>query len=636
MNLLLYLPFLLALLFSFYIPGMVSISIVPLKLPFWEKQMMAWILGISIFIFCTYILAWLHLDLLFIGILILFSLLYFYKRKFSLIKIALDYPAVLLIVISSILFVACSYFSGYKTSAGLQFIGQNYLDGIFHIANIKNFLINFPPTHPGLAGIPLRGYHYFYDFLLSRFSIFYRFNPEDLFFRLFPLFIAVLYGAAFYFFSTKVTQNKTARLLIVFSAYFSQSLGFVFALFGQKLDATIPNSINLILDPSVLLSIAIILAVFTVLPRIKESFIYCLIIGLCIGIESQLKVYAGILLIFTYFAYLFYIHFVKKEFNKNHLICLLISGLVTAVTFLPNNWGSGTLALRPFMFYEAFILQSYFNDLHWGVLKAIYIQHHNILRIMQLYLEAIVSFLFVVLGLRLAIFVFFKKAFSTKFWRQENHFLLFFVIIISFLIPSFFAQTISPFDTKQFFWIGLAFLSIPTGLVAYQIIRNKNHIFQIVIIFVLIIFSLPANLSYISSYFGKSSVIVISNRQLVFYNTVTKIVPKESAILFLPTSFIKQPIYSALTGRNVYYEGELNIYSNLQNIYDKRKQEIFSLQKSINSCRKDDAIKLLKEIQVSYVVLPEKNNCFNQLSIVKNLYTNGMSLYKVDTSFHSL
>lgn len=190
--------------FSFYVPGALAIDFANPKIGKGERFISSWTVGISLFLLGIYIFSWLNFWYGYLFILAILAIYAFFKKReiFYFKKETIDIKILLLIIIGSLFFLGLTFKSGIFLKDGFQLVGvTNSTDGLMHLAFIKNMLTTFPPVHAGLANVPLRGYHYFYDLLLSRFVLYYHFSPEDLHYRLFPFFMSLIYGSGFYLFS---------------------------------------------------------------------------------------------------------------------------------------------------------------------------------------------------------------------------------------------------------------------------------------------------------------------------------------------------------------------------------------------------------------------------------------------------
>ncbi|HEX8966172.1 MAG TPA: hypothetical protein VF820_07105, partial [Patescibacteria group bacterium] len=178
-----YILFALAIGISFYIPGLYFLSLGNNSFTKEQKQFLAWPLGYSAFILLSYIGGWIGFPWLSLLFVVLISLYVLIRKRFI---VDFSFPkthwvVLLLITLGSLAFTGMSFFSGIETAHGLQFIGTvNSTDGLMHIAHIKTQVFFFPPPSAGFAGYSMHGYHYFYDFLLSRFSLFFHFSANDL------------------------------------------------------------------------------------------------------------------------------------------------------------------------------------------------------------------------------------------------------------------------------------------------------------------------------------------------------------------------------------------------------------------------------------------------------------------------
>ncbi len=618
--------FFIACIFSFYIPGLVFVDILKLKLKKGPAFIISWAAGICIFILLTYLLAWIDA---FYGVfaVLFFCLIYILRKKITLSAVPLkniDHFAIFIILLGSIAFLSITFFSGMKTANGFQFIRVNSIDGIVHIANINNQIIFFPPRHPGLSGIEFKGYHYFYDFLLSRFALFYHFSSFDLLFRFFPILISLLYGGSFYLISSSITNDKVKRLMVIFLAYFSQGAAFLLLPFNKNYDVAqdgqLVQSIGLILDPSIVLGIIILLVGVFLLPKIKDSWKYGLLAGLMIGLLSQVKIYAGItgiccLIIYSFFIFLRY----KKIYIFNYLPAVFVAGILTVITYFPNNFGVGSLVYAPLLIYHHYMEQPTFARFQWEYKRVIYEQHHNIIRIIQLYIEAIAAFWIINLGIRIFPLFFIKRIINKKFWTNDNNIILMTIILISVIIPSFFIQSLSVFDILQFGWIMLAILAIPTGLVLGDIVQGKNTFLKgIVFLFFLIIAIQNAYYMFLYIFPLHSDVYIVSQKETRFYGKISEIVPQKSFIATLEENYM--PLVAGLTGRSTYYEKEVISYP-LDDIYNERKNNLIKLKNSIDNCNYGEINNQMHKINIKYLIAPFTSLCLARNPSIKEYFT---------------
>jgi hypothetical protein len=617
-----FISFLLICYLSFYLSGRAAINLLKIKLESDKIFILSWFVGICLFLIVSYIFAWLNTNYLTYFILLIL-LTYSYKKKVILPGLnslrGIDYWSLLIVLLGTLSFLSITFFSGMKTQQGMQFIGYNSIDGIAHLSYIKTLLENFPPTHPGLANIPFRGYHYFYDFLISRFTMLYGFSPEDLFFRFFPFLISLVYGAGFFLITSSMKASTTAKRMVLFLAYFSQSFAYLLIPLSKNYSALeagqLVQPIGLPIAPSLMLSIGILLTALAFLPRVKDSLKYALVSGLMLGILAQTKVYTGILgiaAITIYTGYIFYRY--RTKYILNYIYAIFITGLITAITFLPNNLGAGKLIFEPLLIYKNYIEQPIFNTLQWELKRQIFTEHNNYLRIILLYAQAFSVFWIVNLGIRIIPLFYIPRIFSVKFWRNDYNVILFICSIIALIIPSFFIQSISVFDIKQFLWILLPLMCIPTGIILGEILKSAKLPIKAFLILILIV-TIAQNIIYINSYLWPKKSFVISKNNLELYNMISKDVSDKEFIISLPINEFSPPIISAMTGKSVYFENEIIKYP-LEKEYKDRKYNLTKLMGAINSCDSEEISRQIKIINSKYLLTEFKNPCLATHSAV--------------------
>ncbi len=627
-----FLLFILASIFSFYIPGTVFLRLFKVQTDFIVHFVLSWFVGISLFLVGTYLFAWMGILPLYLLIILILSILYFknymYKGIWKNLTRKIDYYTLGIIVTGSVAMSCIMFFSGWMSREGIQFYGVNATDGIRHLAYIKNMMHFFPPQHPGLADISLRGFHYFYDFMLAQFASWYRFSVEDLYFRFFPFLISMLYGAGFWYLARSVTLDKIQQRFILLFAFFGESfswiLFFLYPEFGLK--GAIVQPLGLMVNPFTILAMGIFAVGITCISKIKDSWKYALIAGLLLGILSQMKVYigiVGILCVIMYAALLVILY--KKKYFLSSLILVAVTGVLTAITYLPNNFGAGGLVFAPLLYYSHYMQTKAFDPLHWEIKRQVFAQANNILRIMILYIEAVVIFWLFNLGLRIIAIFQIRTLLKKEFWKKDINVLLMLAILVLVLLGSFFVQTSSMFDTVQFFWLSLVLLSVPAGI-AWGKISSKSLWIGI---FVFLILSFPGVISYISGYIPQRQVSTISRQDLDVYSSAHFSTDPDKFIVLVPEvstesgraelSFLPIPLVSAMTGRAVYMEGG-EIPNKLEHIQKMRKENIMHLHTDLTQCNVSEVVKNMQNIGSKVLMTFQKVPCLATSSAVIRHY----------------
>jgi len=627
--------FLLASFASFFIPGFFIIGKLKLKFSETEKHSLSWILGLSIFILATYALSWIGLSYVYL-LLIFFLLFYSIFKKDIRDKVIHnlnsifkeDRIALLIILLGSILMSSVMFFSGLRTDEGMQFFGVNAADGIRHIAYTKVMKHSFPPMHPGFADVELRGFHYFYDFMLAKFSTYFVFLIEDLYFRMFPFLISVMYGLTFYVLGGKFTNSQFQKRLILFFLYFSQGSVVVMLTLGlaNSLDGAIVQPLGLIVNPFSILSMALFAQGIILIPDVKKSWKVALVAGVILGILSQMKVYiglVGIVCVILYSTYLL-IRF-RKKYLITSLILLATTGFTTMFTFLPNNFGSGGLIFAPFIYYQHYMQTGLLAPFHWEIKRQIFFQDSNYLRIIFLYIQAVIIFFAVNLGARLVILLKVRSLFSKEFYKNDFNPLLLISIITLLILGSFFVQTVSMFDTVQFFWLALVVLAIPSGIVWGDILQ-KNKVLKTLGVTLLVAISAPIIYHYTATYFPLSRAFVIPERSIEILERLSK--PEEGEyIVVLPEKVREReqttynyppvPLVSAVSGYPTYLEGG-EIPHQFEDLQKNREYMVNELLKAFEECGEEKIIEISKKINTKQIVSFTPYECIATSSVVRS------------------
>lgn len=627
-----FLIFCIAVVVGFYFPGLVVLRLVHAENNE-DQYILAWATGICCFLLGTYITAWLHIPYLYCLILILsWVYIFFNRKKITFIPQNIPHKFTLgIIFLGTCFFTALSFFSDIPSSHGIQFMNINAVDGITHIAYIKNQLLYFPPQHPEMVGVVLKGYHYFYDFLLSRFALFFFLKPEDLFFRYFPLFISMFYGLSFLHLARKFTKNTGAQNFILFFVYFGQGLTYFVTLLSKDFSPLTAQPIDSILDPSTILATALFVVAVNIFPKMYEKLIYALLVGLYIGMLSQMKVYVGITALVTLIVYIVW-KFIFK--NKKHIFYVL-SSLITAtvltgITFLPNNIHAGRFILAPFTFYDQFMQQKFFTFTHWGVIESIYRAHNNWRRLFLMTIESIGIYWVLNIGIRAIILLKAKSVFQKSFWLSDYTIIIFSILAITILIPSFFIQSPSPFEVMQFVWITMIFLAIPAGI-TYATLLKFSQVLKIALVLFVIIITMPYCVSLEYQYlFAKIPTMVFTPKQVAVLNTIPQNVGKKEYVAVLPDRLTyttndghlvdtllwnRAPIISALTGRSVYYEGNATPFLSTS-VESARVAQMFALSNAMSICDTTLIKHIMQKIGSKDLVTYYPESCLSTSSAV--------------------
>lgn len=628
---------------SFYIPGTVVLTLLKFKLSKYEHFFISWILGISIFLITSYVLSWLNLVVLQYAVMGTFAAAFIVLFRKNRIKLKFkfsktEYITGGIILLGSVLYTALTFFSGWKTHEGLQFTGVNDADGLVHVARIKNFSYFFPPHHPGLAGIEFKGYHYFYDFLLSQFHVLFKFDVYDLYFRHFSLFISLLFGAGFLFAARILRFSFISQIMVLILAYLTPGFS---RIVGDIIHADITLSMlsvsNVIFDPSMVIALPMIIGGLFLLPNTLKSYKYAIVVGVILGVVSQIKVYAGLVSIIVLALYGLYIVIKTKNiFQNSYYVAALLTGILTAVTFLPNNFGSGSFIWAPFLTYEHFMRQVAFSESYWEVKRRIFLEHNNIPRLVIMYGQAIGLFLTLALGPRIVTFMLAPKMLTKKFWKNDFNIIFLAAIIPAFAIPTFFIQSVSVFDIGQFFAVGILLLNIPTAYVIGRLFVF-NKIIGLAVILLTVSMALYEFGIVERQYLFTHHPVTVTDEQLVMFGKISGTLSPDEFIVSIPNSsksegvvnlhWYKPSLVSAMTGRSVYLEDEIIKNPKLERQIMRRENDIKTIADAISTCDIAKIKSKMESIDSNFLLAQQPSRCLKAISKSSN-ESSSLSFYK--------
>ncbi len=435
----------------FYLPGALLIKIFKIKLEFPTDIYLKVITGITLFTLIMYALSWIHLQLAIYPILLGTII---YSARLKILKfplIAKEHKTTCLIVLALSLIFSLQMILNGNVGNSIYTFG----DDMAHLGYISELKHAFPPQHPGFAGIPLRGYHFFSDFVTANISNTTGLSFLSLYFHFIPLFVALGWGFGAYTILFTWTKKVSAGLLGTFLLLFGSSFSYIL-LIARHPHASIFNNfgidqpnmalLNAPYSFSVLFVLAFLVALLSYFKNRQKSLLF--VIALLVGITSLFKVYAGIIIISGFVVFLI------SELIKKNFIILVYSLLSLAIflttfgVFAGRGAGLFYLPLWPIerMFDGIFPEYNYkekietFSKLH--VLKGLILTH----------LYTFCVFLFGNLGTRFLGILLLPILFKKKRLPSLFSFILLIMALTSILLPLFFAQTIKVFDMIQMAW----------------------------------------------------------------------------------------------------------------------------------------------------------------------------------------
>lgn len=487
----------------FYLPGKFLFAKLKIVLDSPEDLFLPFVTGVMIFTLVSYIFSWLKLEIIILPLFLIIGFLAFKNIKWIPRNINKRHIMPFFVVL-----ILAVIFSLSMLTSGIYGDTIKYRrDDLWHLALINELKAHFPPDNPGFAGVSLKGYHFFYNFLLAKISNIFPISALSLYFHFFPLFIAILWGIGVYSFMYKWSKKIAVGLWAVFLTMFGGSFAFILRLRGHEnlsLDSAfgIQQPATALINPPFSTSIVIIIGVlfflYQYLHTKKNRWLVPVI--LCIGLISMFKVYAGIILIGSFLLLSFF-----QLFRKNYifLLALFFVGILFTFTYGILRDPSSVLIFSPLWAPHSVIV----DNMPWyGYAEKMYTytKLSVIKGIIETELYSWYVFAFGNLGTRL-IGLLFLPFFLFKRHEKPSIFALTVLIMtsISILIPLFFIQSGKVFEIIQMAWYFLFFISLFAAFGLHMLFNFRfNKIVKIFLFSIIILLTLPSAYEPYKSYFG--------------------------------------------------------------------------------------------------------------------------------------
>jgi len=645
--------FIFTVLVCFYFPGKFLLAKLKLTLGFPEDLFLPFGVGILMFILVSYILSWLKLEIIILPLLLIIAFLAIKSNKWLPKSIEKSHRWLLFIVL-----ILSIIFSLSMLSTGVYGDSISYRrDDLWHLSLINELKNNFPPDHPGFAEIQLKGYHFFYNFVLAKISNIFFISPLSLYFHFFPLFIAILWGLGVYSFIYKWSKKISVSLWAVFLTMFGGSFAFILRLRGHEnlsLDSAfgIQQPISALINPPFAMSILILIVVlfsFYQYFHLKENK-WLVLVVLGVGLASMVKVYAGIILLGSFISIVIFQLF-KKKFIL--LPACLFIGILFTITYGIFRDTSSTLLFAPLWAPHSVLV----DNMPWyGYAEKIYTytKLSVIKGIVETELYALYVFLFGNLGTRL-IGLLFLPLFFLQHSRKPSLFVftLLIMTLIAIFIPLFFIQSGKVFEIIQMAWYFLFFVSLFAAFGLYKLFSfSYNKILKLSLFIIILILTLPSAYDNFRVYFSSldSSKVNLSSpyfKAMQFlksegnYNETFIEIPDKNVsatqVDLMNWYKLSTPAIVAFANKRSYLSNEYIDFSGID--YESRIDFIRKII-TLNNLPMDNFLERmnlqneikqgLRDNKIVFIYSPYPLLSFEKMSIISKIYENpAASIYRV-------
>ena len=550
---------------AFYIPGKVVLGS-PKNLPRIAVFAVSFILGIALWGWQGYIFGFLQLRNLSYLYLLVFFLL-FLRKKYYLFKIPqiklrkFDWIMILMFTVGIIAQTFQFIRNGQVTLQGIFLSNNNISDHIWHATVTQELVRRFPPNEPGMYGIPLLNYHFWFNLITADIiRVFHLPLFQTQFIGMYIL-GPILFALIVYSLATAIYNSKLFLRLVIFFLFFAgDATGWLMLLLHHRLELhtgwLFEDGTKLIDSPGRGFAILIAFAAFYLLFKHKEKMSWKLIVitGLLFGSFFMFNIYIGIPFMFGLLCLSFVNCFKRKFFT---LWIFVIACILSLIQFWPFNSSSGGLFLLPFEIPRQFIAQPAlglsFIDQRW----TIYMAHHSYFRLAEYGFLMTIVFLLAQFGIKFFGLLPLKKTIRAL----GSNFYLFLgaIVLSSFILGLFFYQKIGGANIWEFFMVASFILAITVSLNITLYLPKSKHLVYL-IIFVIIAFTIPRWVDSVVGYFSAdylSGFHGIKNVELESYNYFKDKTPENSLILVInQKKYVSHSsIVSVLSQRNLFLSG---------------------------------------------------------------------------------
>jgi len=530
----------------FTLPGIFLLDKSKIKFNAWEKIILGTVVGLILFSLLSYLLLVIKLHFLVLPIMLAIALLTVKKlpslfhqlSNSSRKKLALFLIVFSIGIAGQLLIISPS---GINLNGDLVFWSSHGHDGLWHISLMEEYERGYPLQNPVFAGERLVNYHFFSDIAPSDFNHYFKLSTLDLYFRFFPLIFSVLLGSLAYLVGVKIGGSFQAGIWATIFTYFAGSFGYIVTFLQNRTIggeavfwASQPQSS--IGNPPQIVAFIIVLTFlylfsFFIAKPNKVLFFICVLLAGCLAV---FKIYGGITLILS--LGIVGLWQLVRERKPQILLLAGTSALLSAILYFPNASNTGSfLIFEPWWFIRTMIVAP--NKLNWIDLelkRQTYSAEGNFKRVIQIEVTGFLLFFFGNLGMRfLGLFSFIKLLKS--FFSNYFHMIIVSITITSLLLPLLFLQKGVVSNTIQFLQYLLLLLGILSGITTAKLLgKIKFASIKIIVSALIIIVSIPTQVSLIYEFYNRHPFAKISVLELGSLDYLKKNTPSDSVILTPP------------------------------------------------------------------------------------------------------
>jgi hypothetical protein len=593
---------------AFYIPGRVLLadaSITKLRV----SHALSVVVGAVFWAWQAYIFAVMGMRNLSYGYLLVFIIIfikkgYFKKPTRKIFTISSFDPIALTLIIVGVIAQTFPYLRmGIKVPEGIIIAAHNPDDHIWHAGLIRELISRFPAHEPGMSGVLLKDYHYWFNLLTAELiRVFHLPALQTQFIGMYVL-AAVLLGIISYSFAHYLYPSKLFTRLFIFFLFFSGDIAGWYMLvlhkaFTMNLSSLINNGTKFLDSPAFALSIITTFTGLYLLFYHKDRLSKHIII-LCAFLFSSLlefKVYTGITIMLGFAVFAVYGLF-KKQYDR--VVVFLLSSALGAAVFFPGTSSSGGLFFLPFDIPRDFVTQSVLGLRDWGLRWRIYQDHANYIRIIQYGLYMTGVYFLIQFGAQLIGLIPLAK--TRKILGNDRFIFLYTSVCAGIVLSLFFYQKVGGANIWEFLLPAGIILSLLTSLTLSLLLEKRRGAISVLVISLVVLLVLPrwidsirmyANDEYLTGFHG------VDQETYLSYLMIAEFVSLDDVIVIVnhPGHVAYVSVAKALTEKSLFLSGEGVRQQDTPEILKRR-----AIVKKLQEGKVEEELSELKKYNVAYL-----------------------------------
>lgn len=440
-------------------------------------------------------------------------------------------------------------------------IGSWHLhDSLWHLSLVNLGFSTWPLQNPFLAGEYLSNYNFLIDYLIYLLKM-VGISPLISFFKILPIFGALLYVLSVTRFVGFMTSDRLKQNLLAFFLYFGSSFSYLSTILrgdglyyatlrGFPVIASI-NPPAMFLNLQFAFSLSVILWIIMILKNQGHTH-KTLVLGILFFILFGLKFYGGVVAILLLLGYSLSHLFVHK-YTKINLVQMIVVGIFSlaslAIFYGLSSHSDSPFAWAPFALTRLMIDDPLLFYNHSLTLARYYLYENKLgfsprLIAIELYsigLFYLFNFGTRILGLGYTLYLLLKKHIAI------DHIIFLIIILITALIPLLFVQRGGWYNSMQFLYYGAWLSGILLAELLFKLTRSKLILSKLVV-GLIIVFTLPTTIDQLR-YLNEEQV-VIDHDELTMLNILRELPP---GVVHITNSEYKNALVPALAHKPVYY-----------------------------------------------------------------------------------